>query len=78
MAKTGATGDFFFTFAKKKIIFKWTIFSYKKKKKEKKKKKNCGRPTGFNSSRPLDRKHFFFMDSLRHIIENLICISLSI
>ena len=28
------------------------------------KQKNCGRPTGFNFSHPLDRKQIFFMDSL--------------
>ena len=33
------------------------------KKKKKWKKKNCGRPTGFNFSHPLDRKQNFFMDS---------------
>ena len=33
--------------------------------KRKKLKKNCGRPTGFNFSHPLHRKHIFFMDSLR-------------
>ena len=30
------------------------------KKKWKKEKKNCGRPTGFNFSHPLDRKQIFF------------------
>ena len=64
---------FFFVFAtitKKKS--KNGHFPIKKKKNNEKKKENCDRPTGFNSSHPLDRKQtFFFMDSLRHIIENL-------
>ena len=34
------------------------FFSYHKKKV--KKKKNCGLPTGFNFSHPLDRKQTFF------------------
>ena len=62
MAKKGATGDFYFIFAKNKNnnLKMDNIFSWGKKK-----WKNCGRPTGFNFCHPLDRKQIFSLDSLR-------------
>ena len=47
---------FFFTFAKE-FCFKHGQYFHTKKKVE---KNNCGCPTGFNFSQPLDRKHFFY------------------
>ena len=52
---------FFFIFAKKKKkILKLDKIFMERKKEVEKKKKNCGRPTGFNFSHPLDRKQIFF------------------
>ena len=64
--KKGRLETFFFIFTFLHFLIflkkKRTIFSCKKKKVGK--KKNCGCPTGFNFSHPLDRKQIFFMDGL--------------
>ena len=60
MAQKGATGDSFFHFCKKKIFFLKMDNIFMENKKKVEKKKNCGRPTGFNYSHPLDRKQIFF------------------
>ena len=49
----------FFSFFQKLTIFSW-------KKKKSGNKKNCGRPTGFNFSHPLDRKQNFFYGQPHH------------
>ena len=59
MTKKGATGDFFFSFLQKKLVFFFPKMENTKKKNVKK-KKNCGHPTGHNFGHPLDRKHTFF------------------
>ena len=56
-------GTFFFIFAKKLFFFFFSKngqYFPTNKKKSGKKTKNCGRPTGFNFSHPLDRKQTFF------------------
>ena len=63
---------FFFFFPS---LQKWTIFSYKKKTG---KEKNCGRPTGFNLSHPLDRKQTYLYGQPQGLFEStdsLICTS---
>ena len=60
-------GTFFFHFALKKKIGQNFIIFLPKKKRGRWEQRFCGRPTGHNFGRLLDRKQFFFKCDLKSV-----------